>query len=60
MKTSLKKLVAGASIVALVAMNALSVNGATPTATIVGGNIVIADTRFEASQDEANLTVYVD
>lgn len=59
MKTSLKKLVAGASIVALVAMNAVFTNAATPEWSITGNDLVITDSNFLASQDEAKLTVYV-
>lgn len=41
MNTSLKKLIAGACMLALVSMNALSVNGATPNATLVDDTITI-------------------
>lgn len=41
MNTSLKKLVAGACILALAWMNALNVNGATPSATLVNDVITI-------------------
>lgn len=60
MKTSLKKLVAGASIVALAAMNIAFTNAAPSTAVVTAWNIVITDARFEAGQDVNNLTVYVD
>lgn len=41
MNTSLKKLIAGACMLALVSMNTLSVNGATPNATLVDDTITI-------------------
>ncbi len=60
MKTSLKKLVAGASIVALVLTNLAFTNAAVPTAVInIDDDIVITDARFLSSQDEDDLTVYL-